>query len=147
MKTAIVYYTFGGATKKEADRFGKETDASVYQVTEEKKRSLLGAFLRGCPSAMKRKAVPIKPLGVNLSDFDKVIIGCPIWAGFPAPAFNSIVELLPAGKQVELFFCSGGGETPKSETETKELVKKKGCEVIAYLDIPTHAKPGKAKES
>jgi flavodoxin len=145
MKTVILYYTFGGSTRKEAERLATELGAPLYQVKEARNRSLLRAFLPGGYSAMHRKTVAIQPVNVNLQDYDHIIIGCPVWAGYPAPAFNTIVTLLPAGKKVELFFCSGGSGTQKSEQGTKELIEKKGCTVASYRDVKTGVSPGKMK--
>lgn len=137
MKTIVLYYSFGGSTKAEAEKIAKEKGATLCQVEEAKNRSTLSASFLGCPSAMKRKASKIKPIAHNLKEFDRIIIGGPIWAGFPAPAVNAIFNALPSGKEVELFFCSGGGEAPKSEEGTKELVTQKGCKLISYRDIKT----------
>lgn len=137
MKTIILYYTMNGSTKTEAERLAKENNGVLCPVKETKKRTMLSTFLTGCPSALKRKASKIQPLEYDLKDFDRIIIGSPIWAGFPAPAFNSIVSLLPKGKEVELFFCSGGGEEPKSEQGTKELIRAKDCTLISYRSIKT----------
>ncbi|MGE4353696.1 MAG: flavodoxin family protein [Oscillospiraceae bacterium] len=147
MKTVILYYTLGGATKKEAERLAEKLDAPAYQVREARNRNLLTAFIPGCPQAMHRKAVHIRYLGIDLQEYDRIIIGCPVWAGFPAPAFNAIAELLPAGKEVELFFCSGGGGTPKSALGTRELIEKKGCTVVSYRDVNTGTAAGKTTES
>lgn len=146
MKTVILYYTLGGATKKEAERLSKEFDAPVYRVYEAHSRSLFSSFIPGGFQAMKRRAVKIKPLGVDLSGFDRVVIGCPVWAAYPAPAFNSIVNLLPSGKDVELFFCEGGSDPLKDEPGTKELVEKRGCKVVSCRMLPTGEKPSKMKE-
>lgn len=146
MKTIILYYTFGGSTKAEAEKIAKEKDATLCQVKEEKKRGMLSAFLSGCPMAAKRKASKISPIAYNLKEFDRIIIGGPIWAGHPAPAINAIFDALPTGKEVELFFCSGGGETPKSAEGTKGLVVQKGCKVISYRDIKTGQGMKKTKE-
>lgn len=86
------------------------------EITEKKNRSLLSSF-SGCPKALHRKASKIAPAQIE-QDADRFIVGCPIWAGFPAPAFNAIIPLIPDGKEVELFFCSGGGEEPKSKQGT-----------------------------
>ena len=144
MKTVILYYTFGGATKAEAERLSQELGARAYRVYEKRNRSFLGSFLPGCPHAMKRKASQIKPLGVDLGAFDRIVIGCPIWAAYPAPAFNAIVDLLPEGKDVELFFCSGGGEQ-QDEAGCIALVEKRGCKVAACREIRTEQKPSKLK--
>ena len=146
MKTVIIYYTFGGATKREAERLAKELNAQLYRVKEAHNRSLLGAFIPGGLWAMRRKSVSIQPLSIDLNSYDQIIIGCPVSAGYPAPAFNAIVQGLPAGKRVELFLCSGGGGSQKSESGTKTLIEKKGCTVASYRDIHTGVKPGKMKE-
>jgi flavodoxin len=146
MKSVIIYYTFGGSTKKEAERLAAEMKAPIYRVKEARDRSFLGAFVPGGYQAMHRKASAIKPLDIRLQEYDRIIIGCPVWGGFPAPAFNAIAELLPKGKEVEVFLCSGGGETPKSDQGTKALIDKKGCTLVSYRDVKTGVMPGKMKE-
>ncbi len=146
MSELVLYYTFGGATQKEAAALAAERGATLCEVLPQKPYSFLGAFLRGAYGAMHRKAVPLQPLGANLTDFDTIHIGCPIWGGYPAPVFNSVVELLPPHKSVELFFCSAGGETPKSSAGTRALVEARGCTVASYRDICTAATPSKQKK-
>lgn len=146
MKTIIIYYTFGGSTKKEAERLSAELNAPLCRVKEVRDHSLFASFIPGGFTAMKRKSVAIQPLDINLNDYDRIIIGCPVWAAFPAPAFNSIVNQLPSGKEVELFLCSAGGDTMKSMQGTKAMIEEKGCTVISYRDVPTGVKPGKLKE-
>ena len=146
MSAAVVYYTFGGSTKKEAERIGKEQDAPVFRVREAKNRSLIGSFIPGGFQAMKRKKPKIQPVDFDLNQYDRIYIGCPVWAANPAPAFNAILDLLPAGKEVELFFCSGGNDPRGSDAETKRLVEARGCTVTRILTIPTGVAPAKMKE-
>jgi len=146
MKTIIIYYTFGGSTKKEAERQSAELNVSLCRVKEAHERGFLAAFIPGGLQAMHRKTVAIQPLNIDLNDYDRIIIGCPVWAGYPAPAFNAIVEWLPAGKEVELFLCSGGSGSQKSKQETKAMIEKKGCTLVSYRDIHTGVQPGKMKE-
>ena len=136
MKNIVIYYSFGGTCRNEAARIAKEQGGAVLcEVKETKKRSILSAFFNGCPKAMRRKASLIEDLPFQLEDFERIVIIAPIWAGYPAPAFNAIVSLLPQGKEVEVFLCSGGGEAPKSKIGTMELIEQKKCRLIAYHDI------------
>lgn len=146
MKSIIVYFTFGGATQREAERLAAELNAPLYRVKEVHNRSFLGAFIPGGFLAMRRKTVSIQPFDIDLNDYDQIIIGCPVWAGYPAPAFNAIVQRLPTGKRIEVFLCSGGSGTQKSESGTKALIEEKGCAVVSYRDIRTGVKPSKLKE-
>ena len=140
MKTIVLYYSFMGSTKVEAEKIAEEENAILFRIEEKKSSNMLKAFLFGCPYAIKRKATPIKPIKCNLNSFDKIIIGAPIWAGFPAPAFNSIVQALPPEKDVELFFCSAGGSTIKSKQGTIDMIVGKECNVVSYKDIRTTTK-------
>lgn len=146
MSTIIMYFTFGGSTKEEAERLSKQLGAPLCQVKEKHNRSVLAAFVPGGFLAMRRKTVAIQPLNIDWNEYDKIIIGCPVWAGYPAPVFNTMVESLPAGKEVEIFLCCGGSGTKKSEAGTRALVEQKGCTVVSYRDVHTGTKPGKMKE-
>lgn len=138
MKTIIMYYTFGGTSKKEAERIAYETnDVVLCEVQQKKKYNIFTAFILGCPKAMKRQVVEIKDVPYDLEGFDRIIFVTPIWAGFPVPAFNAMVNLLPVGKEVEIFMCSGGGEAPKSEEGTKKMIQDKNCKLVAYHNIKT----------
>lgn len=138
MKTIIMYYTFGGRSKKEAERIADENkEAVLCEVKQKKKYNIITTFFSGCPKAMKRKATEITEVQYNLAAFDHIIFVAPIWAGFPAPAFNSMINLLPSGKDVEIYMCSGGGEATKSEEGTKKMIKDKNCKLIAYHNIKT----------
>jgi len=100
MKEVILYFTFGGSTKKEAERLAAEREAPVYRVMEARGRSLPASFIPGGYQAIHRKAVAIRPLDADLKEYDRIIIGCPVWGGYPAPAFNTVVEMLPPGREV-----------------------------------------------
>lgn len=146
MNTVVLYYTFGGSTKKEAEKIGSELGAPVYRVKEKRNRSLIGSFIPGGFQAMKRKKTKILPLEVDLNAFDRILIGCPVWAACPAPAFNSIVDLLPAGKEVKVFLCSGGNDARPSDEVTKTMIEAKGCKVTGIRTIATGVAPSKMKE-
>lgn len=146
MKTAVLYYTLSGSTKNEAERIAKELSADIFEIKELKKRTMFSAFLPGCPNAMSRKASKILPIEAELSDYDKFVLCCPVWASFPAPAFNAMLELIPKGKAVDAVLCSSGGDTSKSKEDTIVFIKSKGLVLSGYTDIKTFSeKPGNAE--
>ncbi len=140
MKTLVLYYSFSGKTRKEAEKLAAAVGGELCEITELKKRNLLTAFIPGCPQALGRKASAIRTPAVKLEEYDRIYIGAPVWASSPAPAFNAAVKLLPSGKEVGIFLTSGGGDTSKSAEGTKKSIKDKGCKVIEYKDIVTPKK-------
>lgn len=136
MKTLILFYSYSGKTKAAAEKRAAESEPCIIeQVYDVKKPPKPIAFIAGCFKAMRRKKSAIKPIKSNPEDFDKIVIMAPIWAGHPAPAFNSIVELLPAGREVELVLTSAGGESKESQKGTEALIAARSCKVIKYIDI------------
>ena len=135
MKKLVIYYSVSGNTQKEAQNIAKQNNADIVEVKEKKRRSKINLYLIGCPQAMGHRKTEIEPLGVDLNDYDEIVIGAPIWAGFPAPAFNSTVEQLPPGKNVSLFFTMGGKASTKCEVVTKQAVTNKGCTINSYQQI------------
>ena len=81
MKSAILFYSFGGATRKEATKRAAQSDADIFEIVEAKKRGIFSAFLSGCPQALGRKASAIKALTIDWSLYDSVTLMAPVWAG------------------------------------------------------------------
>jgi flavodoxin len=134
MKTLIIYYSYSGKTKSFAEEKAHDLDAKACQVMEKKARSKFNAYVFGSHAAMRQKQSDIIPLDVDLMDYDKIIIAGPIWAGLPAPAVNSIISLLPAGKEVEVYSTSGSGKS-KGQEKVKNLILERGCSFSGYHDV------------
>ncbi|MGI6270408.1 MAG: flavodoxin family protein [Candidatus Howiella sp.] len=129
------FYTFGGTTRMYAANLSKRLGADVFEVKEAKKRNIFTAFFPGCTQAMRQAAVPLAGGAPDLSGYDRVIIACPVWAGFPAPAFNAILKLIPVGKEVAVHLLSGGGETPKGRPLVEVRVADEKLRMVEYLDV------------
>jgi len=131
MATIILYYSLSGKTKPLAEKQAVETGSDVFEVREIKKRNGFTAFIPGCFQSMGMKSSAIEPLSADLAAYDEIVIMGPIWAGKPAPAINSIIGLLPAGKTVSLHCTAGSGEANLSKTAA--LITDKGCTVKETL--------------
>lgn len=135
MKTLVIFYSYTGKTRELASKKAVELGADIIEVKETKKRGKINAYVVGCFQAMKQKKATIEPIDTDLNTYEKIIIMMPIWAGHPAPAFNNIASILPAGKQVELIMTSGSGNSGGSAEKTKALIKASGCKVTEYIDV------------
>lgn|GEM_PF-190012 len=136
MNALVMYYSLTGRSRYEANRIAKENDADIYEVREQRYRSMYNAYLFGPAQARARRFVYIEPIAIALEDFDKIIIVCPVWGGYPAPAFNNIVSELPPDKLVEIYLTSDSGKAKAGE-ETVTLVELQGVHVVNYQVIKT----------
>ena len=127
MKTAILYYSLSGKTKAFAQKTAEAIGAELFEIHEVKKRNGFTAFFPGVFQAGGLKRTAIEPLSADLDAYDEIMVMGPIWAGHPAPAVNSAIDLLPAGKAVSLVCISGRGGYDLSKTAA--FITERGCTI------------------
>ena len=134
MKTLIIYYSYSGKTKKIAEELAAKEPDDILEVKDIKRPGKFKAYTAGCFAALRGKAWPIRPLDVDLSDYDRLILFAPVWAGNPAPAMGAVLKQLPEGKSITVKMVSASG---KSECKDKleALIKAKGCTMESFEDI------------
>jgi len=138
MATAILYYSRTGATDtyckwlaKDLNNDGEETD--IFRINEVKERGMMNCVLFGTRQAAKaRKSKIIRP-DIDWSKYKNVVIAGPIWNGNPAPAVNSIIELLPPRKRVTLILVSKDGTHVAAYAQNK--IREKRCAVTEVLSL------------
>ena len=111
MKTLILYYSYGGNTRRVAQMIQKEVGGDLAEiqtvqpytgdynaVVDQGQREIDSGF---CPE--------LKPLTVDLKDYDTVVLGSPVWWYTFAPAVHSFLkEADLVGKRVYPFATNGG---------------------------------------
>jgi hypothetical protein len=133
MKTALVYFSYCGATRLLAQKIVQEKNADIYEITFAKRPAIFGALFM-CPDAVKQKpAKNIAPFAIDWTHYTNAIIMGPIWAGFPAPPVNNIILSLPAGLSVSVYMLSAGSGT-KRKDKVIGLIESRGCVVNEYID-------------
>ena len=142
MKTVVAYYSLGGTCRKFAEARAKTLGAPLIAVEEVRKRNILAAFLVGCPQAMKQQPAAVKPISDKISGCDRLVVFAPVWAGMPAPAFNSLVAALHSGQEVEVGLVSSSGES-KAEAKVRAQLEAKGVKLVSFTDVKA---PEKVKE-
>jgi len=137
MKTAVVFYSFTGMTKKFAEDEARRDNAELIEIKEKKPYSKPGAYIFGSLHARGRKKAVIEPGTADFDSFDRILVAVPLWAGFPAPPFNNILELLPGNTEIELFITSASGNSGGSKEKTISFAASKNIRIVKYQDIKT----------
>jgi flavodoxin len=124
MKTLIVYYSFEGNSRSIAEQLKAALNADILglETADDKKRKGLAKFIWGGRQVFSRVEPELKPFSVDVNAYDLIILGCPVWAGSPAPALNSFITRTPIrDKRIALFVCHGGGKGEVFEKLAKRL--------------------------
>ena len=119
MKTIIIYYSLTGKTKKLAESLAKKLKSDIEEITEKKRKR--GLFKSGFEAALKLKP-RILPLKSDLSKYDLVVIGTPIWAGNMSSPVRSFLSKYKDKISKSAFFCThGGGGKGKAFKEMRDI--------------------------
>ena len=139
MKSAIIYYSYSGNTKKVAEILAELLGESgqVQQmelIAPEESKS----FLAQCRKALYHLKAKINPVQVDLSGYDLICFGSPVWAFAPAPAMNTYLDLCTGleGKKVILFTTYGSGTgNQRCLKYIQDLLSKKGVKSFICFSV------------
>ena len=147
MKKLFIYYSLSGNGDFLAEQLKKQ-GYEIRKVIEKKKapkvfffRILSGGFRAGMNA--KGKLVDYNN---DISEFDEVVVGSPIWNGRFTPAINSVLaETDFKDKKLTFLFYSGSGDQPKAAKKVKKLFPE--ANIIILKEPKSHeGELGKIKE-
>ena len=127
MKTLIVYYSLQGNTEYAAKRIAANIGADTLRLLSKKayKDKGFAKFLSGGRSAIKEETPDLEDYEIDLSEYDRVIFGFPVWASNIAPPLRSFIaehreELVE--KELAAFATQGGSGAPKALGKLKNAL-------------------------
>ena len=94
MKAIVIYYSYLGNIKGIAEKIQKETGADIARIeTVVPYEGDYNKVVDQEHDEVNRGYCPeIKPLDVNLADYDTVILGTPVWWYTFAPAMHTFLK-------------------------------------------------------
>jgi len=145
MSVCIIYHSETGTTRTAAGQVAAATGSDLVEVKDLAGYSKLSMYLKGAPRAMQGKKADIEPAVIDVSGYDAVVVGTPVWAGNPTPAFNAAVAALVGieGKAA-VVFCTSGGAPGKTLETMKAMLAGRGADVRGEISLTTRdvEKPG-----
>jgi flavodoxin len=139
VKSIIIYYSLTGNTHKLAEslasRLKEKGEVSLLRLIplDESK-----TFLGQCWRAFLGLKASISELQTDLSNYDFICLGTPVWAFGPTPAVNKYLEICSGleGKKIILFITYGSGTgINRCFKKMEEKLHKKGVTIIQRLGI------------
>ena len=129
MKSIIIFYSKSGRTEKIAKKLLKDTGSDIIQVKPKKE---YGNYAATVARVVREKIMRIRPAFINsipdLSEYDTVFIGYPIWASAP-PAFMCAFLRQCDLKDKTVIPFATSGMTNISSTLVKLKESCRGCTI------------------
>ena len=135
MKKLFIYYSHTGNGEVVANIF-KEKGYELRRVYERKKmpKSFFMQMMVGGFRAGMNKVGKLIDYNPDVSTFDEVVIGSPIWNGRFPPATNAVLEQTDlTNKKVTFIIYSGSGEGAKAKEKVEKLFP---TSKIIFLKMP-----------
>lgn len=146
MKTAIVYYSLSGNTRRIAEMIQKKIGGDIAEIkTVKPYEGSYNAIVDQGQDEIRRGYSPaIEPLKIDLNDYDTVVIGTPVWWYTFAPAVKTFFEENDLSAKKVYPFATNGGWLGHTFDDIKKICR--GANVKNGLNIHFSSSKLKTKE-
>ncbi len=136
MAVCIVYHSETGNTRAVAGSLTTAIGGDIVEVKDLAGYSKVGMYLRGAPRAMRRERADIEPATIDVSGYEVVVIGTPVWAGNPTPAIDAaVVAFSGIEGRAAVVFCTSGGAPGKALERVAAMLVGRGADVRGAVHI------------
>ena len=135
MKTLVVFYSRTGTTKKVAEVLAIKLNADLEEIKDTVERGGAKGYLISGRDATLRRLTKLEPAAKNPADYDRVIIGTPIWSwNMSVPVRTFVTEQKNNFKSVAFFCTMGGSGNERAFGEMSAII---GQKPVANLTLTT----------
>lgn len=122
MKKIFIYYSLSGNGDVVANYLKeKKIDTRKVIMKDKMPKSYIGQILTGGFLAGINHKSKLSNFDSNISDYDEIIIGSPIWNGRLSCPINTVLdEIILDNKKISFILYSGSGTAPKAEKIIKD---------------------------
>ncbi len=139
MKSLVIYYSMTGKTKLVAQIIAETMNATLLAIEERRPIPIPFIYLSGGFAAFTNRGTKINPINVDLTQYERIFIGSPIWASRPAPAVNSFIyQSSFEGRTVIPFFTMAGDSPANALKNITAKIEKNQGKVAGAFAVATH---------
>ena len=149
MKDLIVYFSLEGNTEYVAKRISERNGADLLKLIPKKAYhdKGLAKFVWGGKSALMAEKPELEETDVDLSLYDRIIFGFPVWASSFAPTLRTFIndhaeEL--KGKKIAAYACQSGNGAEKAFVKLAKCIGIESFDKEAIF-IDPKGRPGEDK--
>lgn len=142
-KILVAFYSFSGNTKAVAEKIQKQLDCDIFEIKTVKEYP--NSYNEVVNEAKEEKMKNILPELVengDVSSYDTIFIGTPVWWYTMAPAVKSFIANNDFGGKTIAPFCThGGGGASETYSDMQKLAPSASVETgfTSYEDSATDA--------
>ena len=133
MRTLIACYSYTGNTMVIAQRISETIDADLTRIQPLKDRWYM---IKAIHAYLERKW-PIEDCITDLSEYDCLLLCCPVWAGRVPPGVNEYLSQVDnvKGKKLAVMVTMGGDGKEMASEQIKTALELQGMQFTGNLKI------------
>jgi DNA-binding transcriptional ArsR family regulator len=110
LNACVIFFSYSGVTRALARQVRNACGCDLVEVKPRKEYSTFSVYTTGVLHSRKGACDPIFPEIIDVSRYDLLVIGFPVWVGKPAPPINTAIQALFGceGKRAVVFATSYG---------------------------------------
>lgn len=150
MKTGIIYHSHSGITRNIAEKIHNSLAGSIIEVHPVQRYSSLSVIPKGCFRALKGASDTVTPSQIDVSEFDCIILGSPVWAGRQTPVMNGAVDALIHHQGKKVFIIITCNDQKSGQTAVASLSSRcieKGLQVSGSIILDKKQAVGEGADS
>lgn len=135
MKTLIVYYSYGGNTRSIAEQIQKRKSFDILEIkpTQEYTHDYDDLVDEEEAKLGQDEIIEIEDIEVDLNDYDRIILGSPVWWYHLSPAIRSFLKKYDLKDKTIVPFITNGGWIGHTTDDVQKYAE--NCTVENGIDI------------
>lgn len=137
-KTLVVFYSQSGTTRRIAEALSRALKCDLEEITEPKQRTGFLGYIRSLLEARRGRPAIIAPKKHDVSSYDLVVIGTPVWAWSLSSPVRAYLMATASQLPEVAFFCTlGASGSERTFAQMSAIVGKKPRAVCAITQRET----------
>jgi multimeric flavodoxin WrbA len=133
-RTLVVYYTRSGHSRSVAEEIARSVGgADVEEIRDTADRRGLRGYWRSFRDGMSKRMTTLATPGRDVSGYDLVIVGGPVWVGAPSSPVRTWLRAHAGELRAVAFFLTHGGSA--RDKVLAALARVSGRSPVAVLSV------------
>lgn len=136
IRACVIFYSYSGVTRRVAEGIRAASGCDLIEVKTRTPYTSFTAYTKGVLRSRKGAADPIEPESIDVSGYDLLIIGTPVWAWHPAPAMNAAVQALTGcARKMAVVFTTCSTQPGEALPLLAKALEARGVKVMAQISL------------
>ena len=130
MSICYIVHSHSGNTKGIAERCKAIVGGDLVEVKDKASYNMLTLYIIGGRRATKGERDPIDPAVIDVSGYDGIVVGTPVWGRMPTPATNAAVDALKGCEEKKaVVYATCGGMAGETVSVLSKALEGRGARV------------------